>query len=84
MKIQCGLFEVEEDFTYIIVIFRNKYALYCVVCTSNKTLRLLLDGFLLKKLKILPFFTRTKYFLIGVDRFAFEVWVTFKLEKASY
>lgn len=29
MKIQCGLFEVEEDFTYIMVIFRNKYALYC-------------------------------------------------------
>lgn len=29
MKIQCGLFEVKEDFTYIMVIFRNKYALYC-------------------------------------------------------
>lgn len=29
MKMQCGLFEVEEDFTYIIVIFRNKFALYC-------------------------------------------------------
>lgn len=39
MKIQCGLFEVEEDFTYIIVIFRNKCALIvlwlCVPATKH-------------------------------------------------